>query len=85
MGLDTARRLPTACPTAAIGKGQRVFGPDKRDLTSKQRGRLSVGIMDRISASRPTDDALTPVLYVGRNGLAAAIPLTTIVQGSKKF
>jgi hypothetical protein len=41
--------------------------------------------MDPISASRPTYDALTPVLYVGRKGLAAAIPLTTIVQGSKKF
>ena len=65
--------------------GQRVFGADKRDLTSKQRGRLRVGIMDPISASHPTYDALTPVLYVSRKGLAAAIPLTTIVQGSKKF
>lgn len=41
--------------------------------------------MDPIIASRPTDDALTPVRSVGRKGPAAAIPSTTIVQGSKKF
>jgi hypothetical protein len=41
--------------------------------------------MDPIIASRSADDALTPVQDVGRKGMVAAIPLTTIIQGSKKF